>query len=316
MSEQLLATNTLGGYTVLPRLTAQIWEAVRPLFRFRQFVGHKENWGAHRGYQVVFPKYGRIPGTHGTQLETSTLSVGTITFAQSTCTIGEYGLKIPYTGKLEHISEYNLDDMLHKTIRDHQADTLDRAAAAQFQDSLAKYVCVDATTGTLTTNGVAAGTATSNLNVYHVKQAVDQLKKWKVPPYDSAGNYVCIGSVNALRGLKDDTTWIDVYRYTKEEQRLTAEAGKVYNCRFVEDVNVLSNALNTSYGEAVFFGDDAVAEVDSMLPQIRHYEEEGGRQKWIMWLAYLAFKIIWAGTGDSIDANKGWVPHIIHATSL
>jgi len=89
--EQLLATNTLGGYSTLPRLTAQIWEACRPLYRFRQFVNHKENWGAHRGYQIVFPKYSRIPGTHGTQLETSTLSIGNIVYAQGTATIAEYG---------------------------------------------------------------------------------------------------------------------------------------------------------------------------------------------------------------------------------
>jgi len=229
-------------------------------------------------------------------------------------------LKIPYTGKLEHVSEYNLDDMLHKTLRDHQADTLDRAAAAQFQDSLAKYVCLTTTSGTLTTNGTAGGTATANLNEYHVKNCIDQLKKWKVPAYDNQGNYVCIGSVNALRGLKDDTNWVDVYRYTQTEQRLTAEAGKIYNCRFVEDVNVLSNSLGngSAYGESVFFGDDAVMEIDSLLPEMRSYEEEGGRQKWLMWLAYLVFKIIWcgsSGTGDSVDTTKGWVPHIIHATS-
>jgi N4-gp56 family major capsid protein len=285
-----------------------------------QFVSNKEAWGKNKGYEVVFPKYGNIPGTHGTLVETSTMPVGQVVAAQGTATIAEYGLKIPFTEKLETLADYNVDNMLHKVLKNHQADTLDRAAAAQFVASLGKYVCLTSTTGTLTTNGTAGGTAVSNLNVYHVKNMVDQLATWKVPPYDNEGNYVCIASVNALRGLKDDTNWIDVYRYTKPEQRLTSEAGKVYNCRFVQDTNYLSNALGGStYGEAVVFGDDSVMEIDATLPEVRSYEEEGGRQKWIMWLGMLAFKIIWcgaSGTGDSVDTNKGWVPHIIHATSL
>lgn len=303
----------------LPRLTADILEATESMYRFRQFVSNKEEWGKNKGYEVVFPKYGNIPGTHGTLTETSTMPIGQVVVARGTATIGEYGLKIPFTEKLETLAEYNVDNMLHKVLRNHQADTLDRAVATQFRATLAKYVCSTSTAGTLTTNGTAGGTATSNLNVFHVKNMCDQLASWKVPPYDKEGNYVCIASVNALRGLKDDTNWQDVYRYTKPEQRLTAEAGKVYNCRFVQDTNVLSNSLGSVYGESVVFGDDSVMELDSMLPEIRSYEEEGGRQKWLLWLAYLAFKIIWcgaSGTGDSIDANKGWAPHIIHGTSL
>jgi N4-gp56 family major capsid protein len=320
-AQQLWVTSSLGGYLTNPRLSQKIWDASQPLMRFTQFCNIKDDVlnGGGKGAIVLFDKMGDIPGTHGTLVETTTMPRATFVLGQGTATIAEYGLAIPYTGKLEKVSEFNLDNMIHKRLRNHQAQTLDRACQAAFIDTLAKYVCVATDSYNLATDGAGTGDAGSNLNSYHVKNICDQLQIWNVPPYDNDGNYVCIASVRALRGLTDDSNWIDVYRYTKPEQRLTAEAGKIYNCRFVKENHILSNALNSSYGEAVFFGDDAVMEIPCQAPMITYEEKDHGRDKSIAWRALTTFKSIWCDTnsktGDSVDTTKGWTPHIIHITT-
>ncbi|HUV65527.1 MAG TPA: N4-gp56 family major capsid protein [Sedimentisphaerales bacterium] len=320
-TQQLWVTSTLGGYMTNPRLSQKIWDAAQPLMRFAQFCNIKDDAlnGGGKGAIILFDKMGDIPGTHGTLVETSTMPRATFILGQGTATVAEYGVAIPFTGKLEKISEFNVDNIVHKKLRSHQAQTLDRACKAAFIDTMAKYCAVATDSYSLTTNGTCIATGASNLNSYHVKNVCDQLSKWNVPPYDNEGNYVCIASVNALRGLTDDTTWIDVFRYTKPEQRLTNEAGKIYNCRFVKENHLLSNALNTSYGEAVFFGDDAVMEIPIMPPIITYEEKDHGRDKSIAWRALTAFKSIWCDidgkTGDSVSSTYGWYPHIIHLTS-
>jgi len=321
MAQQVWVTSTLGGYLTNPTLSRKIWDASQPLMRFTQFCNIKEdalNAGG-KGAIVLFDKIGDIPGTHGTLVETSTMPRATFVLGQGTATVAEYGVAIPFTGKLEKVSEYNVDNMVHKRLRNHQAQTLDRACHAAFVDTLGKYVATATDGYSLSTDGVGTGNAGSNLNSYHVKNICDQLTMWNVPPYDNEGNYVCIASVKALRGLTDDTTWIDVYRYTKPDQRLTNEAGKMYNCRFVKENHILSNALNSSYGEAVFFGDDAVMEIPIMPPTITYEEKDHGRDKSIAWKCLTTFKSIWCDiggkTGDSVDTTKGWTPHIIHVTT-
>jgi len=321
MEQQVWVTSTLGGYLTNPTLSRKIWDASQPLMRFTQFCNIKEdalNAGG-KGAIVLFDKIGDIPGTHGTLVETSTMPRATFVLGQGTATVAEYGVAIPFTGKLEKVSEYNVDNMVHKRLRNHQAQTLDRACHAAFVDTLGKYVATATDGYSLSTDGVGTGNAGSNLNSYHVKNICDQLTMWNVPPYDNEGNYVCIASVKALRGLTDDTTWIDVYRYTKPDQRLTNEAGKMYNCRFVKENHILSNALNSSYGEAVFFGDDAVMEIPIMPPTVTYEEKDHGRDKSIAWKCLTTFKSIWCDiggkTGDSVDTTKGWTPHIIHVTT-
>jgi len=321
MAQQVWVTSTLGGYLTNPTLSRKIWDASQPLMRFTQFCNIKEdalNAGG-KGAIVLFDKIGDIPGTHGTLVETSTMPRATFVLGQGTATVAEYGVAIPFTGKLEKVSEYNVDNMVHKRLRNHQAQTLDRACHAAFVDTLGKYVATATDGYSLSTDGVGTGNAGSNLNSYHVKNICDQLTMWNVPPYDNEGNYVCIASVKALRGLTDDTTWIDVYRYTKPDQRLTNEAGKMYNCRFVKENHILSNALNSSYGEAVFFGDDAVMEIPIMPPTVTYEEKDHGRDKSIAWKCLTTFKSIWCDiggkTGDSVDTTKGWTPHIIHVTT-
>jgi len=317
-SEQVWVNNTLGGYFGCPKLDKKLWLYSEPLMRFRQFCRLKTSKGKNTGDTVYFDKISKLATAGGTLVETSTIPRSNFIVGRGTAIVTEYGNSVPYTGKLETLAEFDVDNATHKTLLSDEAEVTDGAAGAQFKDTLAKYVCIGTTSGTLTTSGTASATSTCNLNYYHVKKICDQLRKWNVKPFDNQGNYVCIGSVDALGGVKDDSKWRDAYLYAKPEQLFTNEAGKLYGCRFVEETNLMSNILGGSYGEAVIFGADAVQEIVVIPPEVRRDPaKDFGRDKAIAWYGLLIWKIIWCGTdtGDSVDATKGWAPHIIHVTS-
>mgnify|MGYP001060559294 CR=1 FL=1 len=196
------------------------------------------------------------------------------------------------------------------------AATIDGAAATQFKATLARYICASATSGTLTTNGTFAGTSTGNLNLYHLRQLRNQLKKWNVKPFDD-GSYACIASVAAIDGIQSDTStgaWIDANRYAGSKRLFTGEVGQLMGVRFIEDTAVMSNAVGngSAYGEAVIFGRDTVMEGVALAEQIRvDTPKDFGRDRGVCWYWLGGFKLVW----DVIDVAKGWTPRIIYLGS-
>ena len=309
MAGQVFATGTLGGYFTLPKLSKELRFATQPLLKFRQFVGVKEAFGKNRGDTVEFDKVSNISAQGGTLNETATIPENNFTISKGTIVITEYGNSIPFTGKLEALSEFSVDNAITKTLRNDMAKVLDKAAADQFKASDAKYTCLTSTSGTLALTGTAAGTAGANLNAYHVKQIADTMKKANIEKYDGE-NYICIASVNAIRGLKDDSKWEDAAKYGDPERLFSGEVGRYYGVRFIEENNALSNILGAQYGEAVFFGADAVMEGIAIPEEVRaKTPTDYGRSKGLAWYFLGGFKKIWDYTDDGEY-------HIVHITSL
>jgi N4-gp56 family major capsid protein len=324
MGQQILYTSTLGGYLTAPKLSKKLYEAALPMMRFRQFCSFKEAWGKGRGESVLFDRFSNISTAGGTLVETSTIPRHNIVFSQGTLTVTEYGNAMGKTAKLESLADFDINNPMHRALRNDMAKTIDNAVGAQFQDTLAKYVCITSSTSTLSTNGTASASATSNLNAWHIKNVTDQLKKWNVEPFPD-GNYVCIASVGAIRGILDDSStggWIDANRYAGSKRLFTGEVGEMHGVRFLQENNVLSNAIgnSTAYGEAVIFGQETVQEAVSIPEEIRvDTPRDFGRDMGVAWYMIGGWRIIWCGylgdgTGSFSTAN-GWVPHIIHITS-
>jgi len=298
MALQLWATTSLGGYFSNNTLSKELRHAAQPLMKFRQFVEVKSG-GANRGEKVLFDKISNITTAGGTLTETDTIPSANFTIKQGTATITEYGNSIPYTGKLEDLSEFDPENAIQKVLRNDMAKVLDSAAAAQFAAGDLTYCCSTSTFGDFTTNGTFTLVATSNLNDYHVKNCVDYLRKLNVPAYDSDGNYICIASVNALRGLRDDSNWIGAAEYGDPERLFKGEVGRYYSCRFIEETNYLSNAKNTYYGEAIMFGADAIMEVVAVPEEIRaKVPSDFGRSKALAWYYLGGFARIWDYSTD------------------
>lgn len=320
MAGQVWSVNATGGYLSNPKLSKTMRHATQPMFKFRQFTRLEKAIGKGKGDTVDFNKVSNIQTEGGTISEASRIPESNILIRRGQMVLEEYGNSIPYTGKLDDLSEFSVDNMITRALRDDMAKVLDAAVATKFKAGDIKYVALTASTQNWTVNGTPSGTAASNLNLFHVKEIVDAMKTGifgantgnPVPPYDGE-NYIAVASVQALRGLKDDPDFEEVVKYADPERLLVGEVGRIYGVRFIETNNTGALAHNvgasTTTGEAVFFGADPVIEAVAVPEEIRaKIPEDYGRSKGIAWYGLMGFEQVWDFSGDSED-------HIVHFTS-
>ena len=323
---QYWGADAQGGFFTNNRLSQQLRHALVPMMKFRQFVDIKEGWGKGVGDTLFYNKISKVSTAGGELVETNVMPEHQYSITRGTIVLNEYGNSIPFTGKLEALSEFDVQNPTMKVLRNDMAEVLDRRAGLEFKRSQRKYVCLTTTTGTLqslaeSTNatfasgGVATGIARSSPKAFHFKEVIDELKRRNIPKYDGE-NYVCIGSVNALRKLKDDTEWLDAAKYGDPERLFNGEVGRFYGCRFIEETNLLVNTLGSAagsfprLGEAVVFGAEAVIEGIAVPEEIRaKVPTDYGRSKGLAWYAILGYKKMWKA------ADSGQDDHIIHITS-
>lgn len=309
MSQQIWATSSLGGYLSNSVLSKQIRYLAQPMMKFRQFVTPEAAAGKNRGDKVFFNKISNISTAGGTLTETSTIPKRNYTIVQSTLTVNEYGNAIPWTLKAQTLADVQVPDMVKTVLRNDMAKVLDSAAATEFKTCVYKATVVNTATTTFSTTGTATATALGNMSDKNVRDVIDQMKKLNIPRYDG-NNYICIASTNSIRGLYD--FFEAKIAQTSAKPLYNGEIGQYYGCRFVEETNILKNTLGTSslYGEAVFFGADAVREGIVVPEDIRiDLPKDFGRDQAIAWYYLGGFKLAWDFTNDSET-------RIIHLTSL
>lgn len=297
MGQQLWATDSLGGYLSNDVLSKQIRYLAQTQQKFRQFVSMEPAIGKNRGEKVLFNKISNISTAGGTLVETDTIPKRNFTIAQGSLAITEYGNSIPYTFKCQTLSDVQVPDIVKTVLRNDMSVVLDSAAAYQFKTN--DYIATITNTATTTfgSQGTCLATAGANMSDKNVRDIIDRMKTLLIPKYDGE-NYICIASTNSIRGLYDffeakasQTTMAPLYR---------GEVGSYYGCRFVEETNFLSNAdgSNGLYGEAVFFGDDAVREGVAVPEEIRiDIPKDYGRDQGIAWYALLGFQQTWSYAG-------------------
>ena len=296
MAGQLWVTDSLGGYLNFPELSAKLRKQAQPSMRFRQFLDAKEAYGKRKDELFVFDKQANVNASGGTLVETQTIPKTYITFTQGTGTLTELGNAIPFTQKLEAFSKWDPKNKLQTALRDDMAKVIDQQVEAQFDACKIRVSYVtDTASVDFQTGGTASTAAAVNMDDYAVKEVIDYLTgTMYAKPYDDAGNYMCIGSTKALRGLHDHLEAI--WKYTKYVQ--SGEIGRYYDCRFVRHTHSsLDNAIGTSdvTGEAYFFGEDNVMEAVSIPEEIRYDSEDFGRSKAVAWYMIAGWQIVWAG---------------------
>ena len=299
MSQQLWAFNSLGGFFSNNTLSKKIRHAAQPLMRFRQFVDAEPAAGRSRGDKVLFDKVSNISTQGGSLNETSTIPKRNFTIKQGTLTVTEFGNSIPFTLKVQTLSEVSVPENIKTVLRNDMAKVLDSQASLEFQTADYKAVVTNTATTIITSDGTATATANANMSDKNVRDVIDQLKKLNVPRYDGE-NYISIASINSIRGLYDffESKAQDI----RAESIFAGEIGRYYGCRFVEENNVLSNALGTgtTFGEAVFFGGDCVREGIVIPENIRvDLPKDFGRDQGIAWYYLGGFKQTWNITDDS-----------------
>lgn len=298
MAGQLWVTNTLGGYMYSDNLSKVLRHAVQPLCKFRQFADVKDAavQGKGKGDTFHWNVYSDV-ATQGTVLtETSTMPETNFTITQGTMTITEYGNSVPYTGKLDDLSEHPVKEVINKVLKNDAKKAFDAAAHAQFNATPLRVIATGGTATnavTLYTNGTVTGTNNVALGLDHVKVIADLMKERNIPPYEG-DDYFAIANVTTLRKFKDDLEAIR--KYTAEGFGMIAngEVGRAENTRFVEQNNIAkANWTNAKSNWAFFFGADTVAEGIAVPEEMRgKIPTDYGRSRGIAWYYLGGFGLV------------------------
>ena len=293
-------------------LSSDLRVAAIALAKFMQFVSPEPGYGKKKGESITISRLADSP----TGLDNGRISEGrripedNITLTTIAITVSEWGRAIPYTSLSEDLGKFSPANMIQRKLRDQMKLTMDIGAANAFKSAKVKAIPDGATSLVFDTDGTPSTTATVNLNVYHVERIRDYMfSTLRVPMLGDS--YVCIASTKAIRGIKDDNTWDEWHKYTDPAVKFNGEVGRLEGIRFIETnhLSALSSSLGAGgvLGEAIFFGEDAVAMAVAQDPELRAgIPGDYGRQKAVAWYGILEFGIVW----DTANAGEAKIVHL------
>lgn len=284
--------------------------------KFMQFVTPESGYGKKRGESVTISRVSRLTvPTSGVLNENISIPEDVLTLTTASITVVEWGRSVPYTSLSNDLSEFNVENIVQRALKDQMKVTLDNAAAAGFKTAKIKVEMTGVSSVNFDTNGTASQTSLANLNMYGVEQIRDYMySTLNVPPYEG-DDYVCLISTKGKRGVMSDPAWEPWHRYTDPEAKYNSEIGRMENVRFIEINNsgALSanpGASQTVQGEGVFFGADAVAMAVAEDPELRaRIPMDYGRSKGVAWYGILQFGLVW----DTANAGEARVVHLTSA---
>lgn len=286
------------GYLSAKNLDKEIRHALRPECKFRQFAAVKNAVGKNAGQTFHWNVYSKVANQGTTLVETNTMPQTNFTVTQGTMTITEFGNSVPYTGKLEALSEHNVKEIINSVMKEDAKEAFDAASHAQFNLTPLRVVA-GGTGGTstdsvvLTTNGTATATNNVALGKNHVKTIVDLMKERNIPVYQG-NDYAALARPTTLRQLKNDLESIHQYVQPGFQMILAGEIGRYEGVRFFEQTNIAAAGFsNNKSGWCYFFGADTVAEGVAIPEEIRaKIPDDYGRGKGIAWYYLGGFALV------------------------
>jgi len=289
-----------------PELSKFLRYSAQPSLKFRQFADVKDAMGKSQGDSFNFPKVANVSTIGGLLTETSTIPQASQTITKGTLSIDEYGNSIPFTFKIDTLSQFDLEQIIEKGLRDDLVKVLDAAVHAQFNACKLRFVATATDAHTLTTDGTATATNTSVLNERHIRKMKLELEKRNVP-YFEGDTYAFVGSLEAVESLQGAMVSINQYSEVGYEKIYSGEQGMVDNVRIVKDNNAtrltydLSARTTTAKtwsggysGEGFMIGKDTVMEGVAVPEQVRAKEvTDYGRSHGLAWYFLGGWKIVW-----------------------
>ena len=297
MAGQVWSVSTSGGYMYADNLSRLLRMAVQPMVKFRQFCDVKDaaHQGLHRGDTFHWNVYSDVATQGTTLVETNTVPETSFTISQGTMTITEAGNSVPWTGKLDDLSEQPVAEVVRKVLKNDAKKAFDNLAAAQFDACKLRVVPTggNSTTAlTLTTNGVCAVNNNIALANTHVKLIVDIMKERNIPAY-ADDDYYALAWPSTWRALKDDLESIKQYVDPGFQMIMNGEIGRYESVRFVEQTHIAKGTGMGTAGQAwtnglsdwaLLFGEDTVAAAIAVPEEIRgKIPGDFGRDRGVAW---------------------------------
>lgn len=300
MAGQVWGTNSLGGYMYSLNLSKELRVALRPIVKFRQFADVKDaaHQGLNKGDTFHWNVYSTVASGGAALTEGTAIGETNFTITQGTMSITEYGNSIPFTSKLDDLSEQPVKEIIHKVLKVDAAQTMDGMVADQIDTTPLRVVPTSGTATdsvTLTTNGTATATNNVAMGKDHIKAIVDTMKERNIPAYEG-DDYFCIAWPTTFRTLKNNLESISQYVESGFQMIRNGETGRYEGVRFVEQTHrskggaasglgtAASTWTNSASDWAVFFGADTVAEAVAIPEEIRgKIPSDYGRSRGIAW---------------------------------
>lgn len=284
--------------------------SAQPMLKFRQFADVKDAMGKEQGDSFNFPKVANVSGPGGRIVETNTVPQASQTITKGTLTITEYANSIPFTFKIDVLSQFDLERIVETGLRDDMVKIVDAGVEERFNECKLRYVATGTAAGTTTTDGTATATNNSVLNEHHIRKMRLELEKRNVPMLDG-DTYAFVGSLEAVESLNGAMVSINQYTQVGYEKILNGEQGMIHGVRIVRDNNAtrltydLDNPgtaataktnfdTNGLSGEGYMFGRDTVMEGVAVPEQVRAKEvTDYGRSKGLAWYFLGGWALIW-----------------------
>lgn len=307
MAGQVWAVNSLGGYMYSRQLSNVLRMAVQPLVKFRQFADVRDasQQGKKKGDIFTWDVFSDVVTAGGVLTETNTMPETNFTITQGTLTITEAGNSVPYSGKLDNLSKFPVQELIQKVLKNDAVKTFDRLAWAQFNQTLLRAIPTggtDTAAVTIYTNGTVTGTNSIAYNNAHAKSVVDAMKERNIPAY-LGDDYYALAWPTTLRGFKNNLETIHQYSDTGFKLIMNGEIGRYENVRYVEQTNIAKGSgtdgiTQTAWTRGAsdwifFFGNDTVAEAIAVPEEMRgKIPSDYGRSKGVAWYYLGGFGIV------------------------
>ena len=274
-----------------PNLSRKLRTALQPMVRFRQFCDAREAFGLGKGDTFNWNVYSDVQTQGGTLAETATMPESNFTITQSSLTITEYGNSVPFTKKLDDLSEHPVTEIIHKVLKNDARKALDAAANAQFELTPIRVVGDTASSISVTENGIPSGAPVGEFNNTHAKLIADEMAERDIPTFDG-NNYFAIARPTTLRNFKDNLELIHQYVSEGWHVIMNGEKGRYEGIRYTEQTNIPSEGWANSDG-IFFFGADTVVEAFAIPEEIRgKIPTDYGRSRGIAWYAELGYGLV------------------------
>lgn len=296
-------------------LSADVRMAAIAQTRFVQFTATENGYGKGSGESITITRVSNVDvPTDDSLVELERIPEDEFSLSTQSIEVEERGRAIPYSSLSKDLAHFNIENAIQKKLRDQLSLRLDKVASTAFKAGMIKAIPDGVASLTFDTDGTASTQATANLNQYHVEQIRDYMfSTLNIMPYID-GDYMCLASTKALRGIKRDPNWEKWKVYNEPEAKAMGEVGRIESVRFVEVNNTasLSGSLGSGgiLGEAVFFGEDPVVMANALDPELRAKESEDyGRSKGVAWYGIYGFDQVWKDSANPGEAR------VIHLTS-
>lgn len=259
--------------------------------RFRQFARPEVNFGAHMGDTFNWPKQFDMDGFGEFIGEFDDVPDGDFEIGFGTVTTGELTRSTTLSHLADLYSELSIVDAAVIALTNNWSKTIDRVVANVFRQCEVIYTPTgtnSSKTYVLSTTGTPGAVATRAFGFWDLRNVVEIMDSdFNIPGYQG-DDYMCITTTKGLRGIREDTEFIDIKKYADPKSLLAGEVGRTEEVRFIKETNALTKNLTAELGEMVFFGDDPIVEIE-----VYPYEIQAAVQD--QWGRFRSMRYTWNG---------------------